>query len=77
MKNSYVQKGCHLSQKKSNKDKENNPEFSKTSIGLALDKYEKVVKNSEDIEALAILKDNFKLNATGTDDILAIVRIED
>ena len=70
MKNSNVQKGYHLSQKQSNKDKENNPGFSKTSIGLALEKYEKVVKNSEDIETLAILKDNFRLNTTGiVDDI--------
>jgi len=71
MKNSNVQKGYHLSQKQSNKDKENNPGFSKTSIGLALEKYEKIVKNSEDIEALAILKDNFRLNTTGKDDDLA------
>ena len=72
MKNSNVQKSYHLSEKKSNKDKENNPGFSKTSIGLALDKYDKAVKDSEDIEALAILKDNFRLNTTGTDDDLAI-----
>ena len=65
MKNSNVQKGHHLSQKQSNKDKENNPGFSKTSIGLALDKYDKAVKDSEDIEALANLKDNFRLNTTG------------
>ena len=54
-----------------------NPGFSETTIGLALDKYEKAVKNSEDIEALAILKDNFSLNTTGTDDDLGLVRIED
>jgi len=65
MKNSNVQKGHHLSQKQFNKDKENNSRFSKTSIGLALEKYEKVVKNSEDIESLAILKDNFRLNTAG------------
>ena len=65
MKNSNVQNGHNLSQKQSNKDKENNPGFTKTSIGLALDKYEKTVKNSEDIETLAILKDNFRLNTAG------------
>ena len=73
MKNSNVQRRYHLSQKRSNKDKENNPRFSKTPIGLALEKYEKVVKNSDDIESLAILKDNFRLNTTGSDSDLALV----
>ncbi len=54
------------------KYKENNSGFSKTSIGLALDKYEKSVKISEETESLAVLKDNFRLNTTGTDDDLTI-----
>jgi hypothetical protein len=52
------------------KDKENNSWFPQTSIGMALDKYEKDVKNSEDTKALTILKDNFRSNTTGTDDDL-------
>ena len=54
------------------KKKENNPGFPQTSIGLALDKYEKSIKNSEDTGVSEILKDNFRLNTTGTGDDLTI-----
>jgi osmotically-inducible protein OsmY len=51
--------------------KKNNPGVSQTSIGLALDKHEKALKNSQDEGAMVILKDNFRLNSTGTDNDLA------
>lgn len=66
MKNSTVQKSHQSAQKLHNKDKENNLGFSKTSISLAMDKYEKSEKNLEDKEELAILKDSSRLNPTGT-----------
>jgi len=49
-----------------------NSTISKTSIGLAMDKYEKSEKDSEDARALAILKDSSRSNPTGTDDDVAI-----
>ena len=54
------------------KDHRKNAGVFQTSIGLAMDKYEKSGKNDEDTRSLAILKDNSRLNTTGTDDDLAI-----
>ena len=72
MKNSTVQKSHHSTQTLHNKINGNGSVFSKTSIGLAMDKYEKSEKDLEDAHALAILKDNSRSNPTGTDDDLAI-----
>ena len=72
MKNSTVQKRHHLSATLHNKANGNGSVFSKTSIGLAMDKYEESEKDLEDAKALAILKDSSRFNTTGTDDDLAI-----
>ena len=72
MKNSNDQKVHHSAQRVHSKDKENNLRSSQTSIGLAMDKYEKAEKDTEDARTLEILKDNFRSNTTGTDDDLAI-----
>jgi len=44
----------------------------KTSLGLALEKYEKAGKDSGDLKLRDILKDNFRSNTTGADDDLSI-----
>jgi hypothetical protein len=72
MKNLTVQKRHHSMQSLQNKDNGNNPGLFKTSIGLALNKYEKSEQDLEDAHALAILKDSTRSNTTGTDDDLAI-----
>ena len=72
MKNSNDQKVHHSAQRSHSKNKENNLRSSQTSIGLALDKYEQDEKDTEDAKALKILKDDFRSNATGTDDDLGV-----
>jgi len=72
MKNSTVQKGYQSAQTSHHKVNQNHPVFFQTSIGLAMDKYEKAEKDFEDEKALKILKDDSRLNTTGTDDDLAI-----
>ena len=72
MKNSIVKKGYQSTQSSYNKDNQNHPDSFQTSIGLTMDKYEESQNNLEDAKALAILKDNNRLNSTGTDDDLAI-----
>lgn len=51
---------------------QNQPDFSQTSIGSAMDKYEKFEQDLENAEALEILKDKSRFSSTGTDDDLAI-----
>ena len=72
MKNPTVQKSFQPTQTSQIKDKGNNSRIFQTSIGLAMDKYEKAEKDFEDARALKILKDNSRFNATGTDDDMAI-----
>ena len=72
MKNPNDQKVHHSAQKLHSKDKENNLRSSQTSIGLALDKFEKDEKDIEDAKALKNLKNDFRSNTTGTDDDLCI-----
>ena len=66
MRNSTVQKGHQSAQKLHNKIKENNLGISKTSIGLAMDKYDKSERDLKDTEARAILKESSRINPTGT-----------
>ena len=72
MKNSNDQKGYQSPEMQHNKDKENDPEVSQMWVGYGSEEYEKKEGNLEEADALGVLKDNFRLNPTGTDDDLAI-----
>jgi len=72
MKNSNDKKVQQSSEMQHNKDKENDPGVSQMWVGFPSEEYEKNEGNLEEANALGALKDNFRLNPTGSDDDLAI-----
>ena len=58
MKNSTVQKAYCSTQTSQIKNNGNNSEFLQTSIGIAMDKYEKSEKSVKDAKKLSNPKDN-------------------
>lgn len=67
MKNTNAQKVHQSARRLHNRDNENDFRSSQTSLGFALDKYERMEKDLEDARTLAILKDDSRFNDIGTD----------
>jgi osmotically-inducible protein OsmY len=72
MKNSNGQKGHQSPETQHNKDQESDPEVSQMWVGYGSEEYEKNEGNLDEAHTLGALKDNFRLNPTGSDDDLAI-----
>ena len=72
MKDLNVPKDEHSAQTPHNKDKENDLGIFQISLGAASEGDVETKEDLEDVETLAIRKDDFRLNTTGTDDDLAI-----
>ena len=72
MKNLNDQKDHQLSETQHNKNQEKDLDVSQMWVGYGSEEYEKNEGNLEEADALGALKDNFRLNPTGSDDDLAI-----